>query len=182
MAQYHLEDDAKERISLLIKERIPWLIVGLLGGLVASILVSRYEDILTANIPLAFFLPVIVYMSDAIGTQTGTVYVRNMAKFKDNFFKYLAKEVLIGLSFGSIFGILLGIFAGFWIGSGQIALSVGLAMFITATIAPVIALIIPEVLSKGKIDPALGGGPFTTVIQDLISLLIYFSVAAVIIL
>lgn len=181
MAYYHLEDDTKERLTTLIKERLPWLIIGLIGGILATILVSRFENILSKNIGLTFFLPVIVYMSDAIGTQTETVYVRNLAKFKDNFFKYLFKEILIGLSLGVLFGFIMGFFAKLWLGSDQIALAVGCAMFINATIAPIIALIVPEILFKKRLDPALGGGPFTTVIQDVISLLIYLSVAVYII-
>ena len=182
MASYHLTEDASERLINLIKDRFPWLILGLLGGILATLLVSRFENILSKNISISFFLPVIVYMSDAIGTQTETIYVRNLAKFKDNFFKYLFKEMLVGLSFGLLFGILIAFFAQIWLGSTQVALTVGLAMFINAAIAPIVALLVPEILFKERIDPALGGGPFTTVIQDIISLLIYLTVAVLIIL
>lgn len=181
MAQYHLSDDTRERLTHLIKERLPWLILGLLGGFLATLLVSRFENILAKNISLAFFLPVIVYMSDAIGSQTETIYVRNLAKFKDTFLKYLFKEILVGIIYGVIFGLLIGLFAKIWLGSDQVALTVGLAMFINAAIAPVVALIVPEILFKERIDPALGGGPFTTAIQDMISLLIYLTVATAII-
>lgn len=181
MAIYHLTDDSKETLGSLLKERLPWLAVGLLGGILATIIVSYFKDTLSKNLPLAFFLPVIVYMSDAIGTQTETIYVRNLAKFKDNFFKYLFKEILVGLTFGIIFGLLITLFAKWWFNSDEIALSVGLAMFINATIAPVVSLIIPEILFKEHTDPALGSGPFTTVIQDIISLSIYLLIATVII-
>lgn len=182
MTYYRLTDDSKERVSLLIKDRLPWLMLGLLGGMVATILVSRFENILSANISLAFFLPVIVYMSDAVGTQTETIYIRNLSKFKDNFFQYLFKEILVGISFGLILASLLGLFAQVWLGSTQVALTVGLAMFINATIAPLVGLIVPEILFKERLDPALGAGPLTTITQDIISLMIYFLVAAVILL
>lgn len=179
--KFHLEDVNKERLGLLLKERFPWLLVGLFGGIASTIIVSSFQDILSKNIQLAFFLPVIVYMSDAIGTQTETIYIRNLAKFKDNFFKYLVKEMLIGLSFGSFFGLLIAVFAFIWFQSESVALSVGLAMFINATIAPLIALGVTEILFKERTDPALGGGPFTTIIQDIISLSIYLMIATAII-
>ena len=177
MNQYQLTDDAHERLGLLLKARVPWLLVGLIGGIVATFLVSSFEKLLSSNIALAFFLPLIVYMSDAVGTQTETVYVRNLAKFRDNFLVYLAKEIMIGISFGTLFGILLGAFAYVWLGSVQIATTIGIAMLINAIIAPVVALIVPEILFKEHTDPALGGGPFTTIIQEIISLVVYFVVA-----
>ena len=181
MIQYHLTDDSHEKLGALIKERLPWLILGLGGGLIATLIVSRFENILSSNISLAFFLPVIVYMSDAIGTQTENIYVRHLAKFKDNFLQYILKEVSIGLSFGLLFGLLLGLFAKLWVKSDMVALTVGLAMFINGTIAPIVALVVPEIIYKEHKDPALGAGPFTTIVQNIISLSIYLFVATLII-
>ena len=181
MAFYHITDDTKERVSSLIKERLPWLIVGLLGGIIVTFLVSKFEGILSKNISLAFFLPVIVYMSDAIGTQTENIYVRNLAKFRDNFLPYLLKELLVGVTFGIIFGTLLGLFAKLWLGFDSVAITVAIAMLINGILAPVVALIIPELLFKEHEDPALGAGPFTTISQDLISLSVYLLVAALVI-
>lgn len=173
-------NDENDGVGLLLRLRIPWLILGLLGGVAASFIVSRFEEILSQNISLAFFLPVIVYMSDAIGTQTETIFVRDLARGKVKFTTYLLKEVMLGLILGSIFGISIGLVVYFWIGSVDIALTVGLAMAINVALAPVVALIVPEVLFKEHSDPALGGGPFTTIIQDIISILIYFLVASLI--
>lgn len=181
MVNYHITDDAKERVSLLIKERLPWLIVGLLGGIIITILVSKFANILSKNISLAFFLPVIVYMSDAIGTQTENIYVRNLAKFRDNFLQYFIKELVMGISFGIIFGTLLGLFAQLWIGSTAVSLIVATSMFINGMIAPIVALIVPELLFKEHEDPALGAGPFTTIVQNLISLSVYLLMATLII-
>ena len=177
-----LEDDDKDSVSLLIKRRFPWLFLGLLGGILATILSSRFENVLSENINLAFFIPVIVYMADAVGTQTETVYVRNVADGKLQFGKYLFKETALGIVLGIIFGICIGTFAYVWLGSFETALSVGLALWLTMTTAPIIALIIPALLNKIHNDPAIGAGPMTTVIQDLLSLSIYFIIASVILL
>jgi magnesium transporter len=89
-------DDTKEKVEFLVLHRIPWLLVGLIGGVTASFIVSRFEDIISRNISLAFFLPLVVYMSDAIGTQTEEIYVRNLALGKVKFFTYLIKNCSLG--------------------------------------------------------------------------------------
>lgn len=180
--QEHLEeDDSKEPIGHLLEHRLPWLILGLLGGIATSIFVSKYEKVLSGDIRLAFFIPIIVYMSDAVGTQTETIYVRHLKKTGAGFGKYLLKESALGLSLGAIFGLIIGGFASIWLKSSSIGLTVGLAMLINVTLAPVLATIIPTLLYKEHSDPALGSGPLATIIQDLISLLVYFFIASLII-
>lgn len=176
-----LEDDQKERISLLIERRIPWLFVGMIGGIAAAIFASQFEEVLAQNLGLAYFIPVIVYMADAVGTQTEEVYIRNLGKEKIHFLKYLLKEIMLGLFLGMIFGLCFGIFALIWFKSSSIALTVGTAVFVSMAIAPAVSLIMPTILKKEHKDPALGSGPFTTVVQDLLSLSIYFLLASLII-
>jgi magnesium transporter len=174
-------DDATERISLLLRLRLPWLVLGLIFGIITTLFVGQFEKLLSQNVKLAFFIPVIVYMSDAVGTQTETIYVRNLAKKQINFFTYLSKEFVIGMVLGSIFGIASGVFAMVWLGTVEVALTVGLAMFVSILAASVISLITPTVLYREHTDPAVGAGPFTTVIQDFVTLLIYFAIATLII-
>lgn len=173
-------DDATEKVGLLLKLRLPWLVVGLLGGIVVSLVVSNFENIISKNIGLAYFVPIITYLSDAVGTQTETIYVRNLVKKQISFYTYLLKELSLGVALGLLFGLIIGLFAFFWLGSIKLALSVGLAMCINIIIAPLMALLIPEILFKEHTDPALGAGPFTTVVQYLISLLVYFGIAVII--
>ena len=139
LQKFQEEDVIKGRIDHLIEHRIPWLMVGLLGGILATFIVSKYEAILAAEVRLAFFIPIIVYLSDALGTQTETIYVRELSE-RDHFnlTKYIFKECIIGLGLGIISGIILGFFSAI-------------------------------------------SGPIATVIQDLISLLIYFLIANIII-
>ena len=176
----NIADDEKDGLGLLLRLRVPWLIVGLIGGTAASFIVSRFETVLAENISLAFFLPIIVYMSDAVGTQTETIFVRDLARGKASFSGYLVKEFFLGLIIGAVFGVLIGLISYFWIGSQGVALTVGLAMAVNVALAPIIALLVPEILFKEHTDPALGGGPFTTIIQDIISILVYLLVATLI--
>jgi len=177
----HFSDEEKESVGYLFRHRFPWLLLGLLGGIAVSVIVAKYEAILSQDIRLAFFIPVIVYMSDAIGTQTETIYVRGLVKKHTRFFVYLLKETVLGLGLGGFFGIVLGLFASVWLRSPAIGLTVGLAMFASVALAPVLALVIPAMLVKEHRDPAFGAGPFATIIQDLVSVLIYFLMATLII-
>lgn len=176
-----LTDDAKEHLSLLFKQRLPWLIIGLLGGTAASFIVSRFEHIISQNIELAFFIPIIMYMGDAVGEQTQNIYVRNLGKGKVNFKLYLIKESLLGFFLGILFGSIIGLVSFLWLQSFETSLTIALAMASTITIAPLVSLITSELLFVEKTDPALGSGPFSTIIQEVISLLIYFLLASVII-
>lgn len=179
---YPEEDVIKERIDHLIEHRIPWLFLGLLGGILTTIIIAKYEAILSADIRLAFFIPIIVYLSDAVGTQTETVYVRALSKRKNvNFLTYIFKESVIGCGLGVVSGALLGIFATYWLQSFAIGMTIGLTMLINLTFAPILAVIIPRILYRKHSDPALGSGPVATIIQDLLSLIAYFLVATVII-
>ena len=182
MSKLNIVSDTHQRLRILIQERLPWLLTGLLIGTGASYFVSRFETVLAEKISLAFFIPVIVYMSDAVGTQTETIFVRDLTEHRANFGKYLKKELSIGLVLGLILGVSIGAIALLWLKDADVALTVGIAMGLNVSLAPLVATIVPEFIFKRHEDPALGAGPFTTVIQDSISLLIYFAVASVILL
>lgn len=175
-------DEVRERFWGLIALRLPWLVFGLAVGVGVSFLVSRFEEILSQNIGLVFFIPIVVYMSDAVGSQSETLFVRRLAFKSFSFFKYLFKEILIGLVLGLILGALTGLAAFYWLGSIKIALTVAISMAVTVTISPLIALLMSEFLFKEHADPALGAGPVFTAFQDFISLAVYFLVASAIIL
>jgi len=173
----YLEGGAAEPAAHLLEHRLPWLFLGLLGGVAASVVVSKFEYLLASDLRLAFFIPIIVYMSDAVGTQAETIYVRNVAIRKIKFAKYLLKETAVGFGLGIIFGFIIGAFASYWLKSFEVGLTVGATMFINLSLAPILAVTIPALIHNEHSDPALAAGPVATIIQDLISLLIYFLVA-----
>ena len=171
-----LADDSKENVRLLVSRRLPWLFLGLLGSIATTLLVSKFEWVITKNISLVFFMPLIVYISDAVGTQTQTIFVRNLAQGKDKFGKYIIKEILLGIGLGVILGSFVGGAAFIWLREVRVAFVVGASIFTNLLLAPVIALFVSEVLYRSKTDPALGSGPVTTIIQDIISLFVYFMI------
>lgn len=177
-------DDSTENVSLLLRLRLPSLIIGLIIGGLITILISRFQRVLNQQLSLAFFIPVVVYMADAVGTQTETIFVRNLSiKKQAKLSVYVIKELFLGAIIGLIAGALVSIFAYLWLNSVGLALTVGLAMLASITIAAVLAIFIPTIIHKiANIDPAVGAGPFTTVLQDLITVIIYFVIASLIIL
>lgn len=178
--QFVEADDLKESTGFLLKLRLPWLVAGLIGGFLATFLISRFEAQLQQNVKLAFFLPMIVYLSDAVGTQTETIYIRNITNKKAMFKTYLFKELQIGLILGIFFGCVVGSVAYIWLQQFDLALTVGLAMAATVATAPVVAVCVARVFQTEHQDPAVGAGPFTTILQDIVSILIYFIIASLI--
>lgn len=161
----------------VLKARLPWLVVGLLIGTAASFVVSRFEDVLAQNTALAFFITMVTYMSDSVGTQSETIFIRTQAIRRFNVIKYISRELLIGGFIGAILGSVAGLFAVFISGKLEIGLILGLSLFFSMSSATVLACITPVILKALKKDPAVGSGPFTTAIQDMFSVVIYFSIA-----
>lgn len=176
-----IEDDLKDSLQNIVINRLPWLIIGLIGGIIVTLFVSSYEEILASDVRIAFFIPIVVYMSDAVGAQTEIIVIRRLKDQKTDLAKYLYRETLLGICLGIIFGLLMGIFSYYWLNSYELALTVGLAFLINIILAPLLATAIPIILFKNHKDPALGSGPITTIAQDLISLMVFFVIASIII-
>jgi magnesium transporter len=162
-----------------ILHRIPWLIIGLIGITVAAIFIGIFEATLENYIILAFFIPAIVYMSDALGTQHQTLFIRDLAILdKDLKIKYyFFRQMLIGVLLSLIISLLIFIIiAAFWQQSFM-ALIIATSMFITLIFSSFTSLFTTLVMNKLKVDPALGSGPLATIISDVTSIIIYFVVA-----
>lgn len=161
----------------LIKSRLPWLVVGLAIGLLASIVVSFFKGPVKENIALVFFMPVVAFMSGAIGTQTETVFIRSLTYLKINVVQYIFKELVLGMIIGAVIAFITGVFGYFLSDSFTIAVVVSVSIFVSMSVATVLGVLVPLLLKGLKKDPAVGSGPFITSLQDLISLTIYFSIA-----
>lgn len=172
-----LADDDRSSVKTMVMTRLPSLLLGLFLGFVLSFMTSVFEELLESNIQTVFFLPLIVYMADAVGTQTQTIYVRDLGRGKARFLTYLFKEMFLGMILGALFGIISFVVVAFWLGSVDLAMAVGIAVLAAIGTAPVVAIIVTEILELEHKDPALGAGPIATVIQDAISVLVFGYVA-----
>jgi magnesium transporter len=171
---------SEEPVQRRFRHRIPWLLVGLVGALLAADLVGWFESQLRNSLMLAFFIPGIVYLADAVGTQTETVVVRGLS-VGVGMRRMVWRELLAGLAIGLALGIVAGPLVWWRWGDPQIALTVGLAMFAACSTATLAAMTLPWLLNSLSLDPAFGSGPLATVIQDLLSILIYFAIAVVVV-
>ena len=167
-------------VSRLIKARLPSLILGLLGGLVAAYIVSGFEEVLKSYLVLAAFLPVMIYLSDAIGTQSQTLVVRMISmEPKFSLKRYLTREIKIGASLGAIFAILLFIATILGLGSISLGMIIGISMFVSMLTQAFIATYLSIILTKFHVDPAAASGPIATIISDITTVIVYFSMATI---
>mgnify|MGYP001137005468 FL=1 len=164
------------------KTRLPWLFASGIGGIIAASLIGIFENMLENIIALAAFIPVVLGMGGNIATQSSTIIVRGMATGRVNIggeIKLIIKEMKVGLLLGILYGILLGIFANisFSDAPGSLGIVVGLSICISMIVAATVGTVIPLVLRKLDIDPAVATGPFVTTIIDILGVLFYFLIA-----
>jgi magnesium transporter len=171
---------AQERVGQRIWHRLPWLLVGLAGAMASALIVGAFEHEIDANVLLALFVPGVVYMADAVGTQTETVLIRALS-VGVTVRSVLARELITGLVIGAIVGAAFLPFALIGWGDADIAVAVSLALFASCSIATLIAMLLPSVFQRLGRDPAFGSGPLATVIQDLLSILVYFGIVSAIV-
>ena len=173
------EEYFKTPVRTLIKQRVPWLVLGLVGGIFAAQIIGFFEQTLETQLILAAFIPLITYMADAISTETETIFVRDIAlNPKINVKKFLSKEIKIGFGVALICSILVAAYSFIRYGSPYLGLVLGISVSAAALIAIVIGTIVPWILYKFKEDPALATGPLTTILQDVLSVTIYFLAAS----
>jgi magnesium transporter len=159
------------------RDRLPWLLIGLAGSIVATFVVAFFEQQLQSRVAIAFFIPGIVYLADAIGTQTEAIAVRGLSLSHVPIRQLVMGELRTGLLIGLTLGALS--FPAIWLIFGaRLALSVGLALLVAGTVATTIGLLFPWLLARMGRDPAFGSGPIATIVQDVLSLVIYFLIAS----
>jgi magnesium transporter len=147
--------ESSDTVWRISRARIPWLLIGLLGGILGAQVISGFEGGISKVPELAFFIPLIAAMGGNVGVQSAAIVVQSLAKGNDQFgsiWKKIRKETLVGL----INGILLSI--------------------IIYLITLVFGTLIPLLLDKYKVDPALATGPFITTINDVLGLFIYLTI------
>jgi magnesium transporter len=160
--------------------RLPWLLVGLAGAIVAAWVVGSFEDELARTAILAFFLPGVVYMADAVGTQTEAVVIRGLS-VGVSIRRVLAREIVTGALIGIVISVLfVPVCFAIW-GDATVAIAVGLALFAACSTATAVAITLPWIFSRLGRDPAFGSGPLATVVQDLLSIVMYFVIASAIV-
>lgn len=178
----HFAVDNILEISLIqsVRHRLPWLVVGTLGGLAIAQIIGKFEHTLSNNLILATFIPLVVYIADAVGTQMEAFVIRDFALFRKlDFGRYFIKHFIVILAIAFLLGIVVTLTGFILYRQADVALVLGLAVAGSTISALFSGLIIPLLFRKINVDPANASGPLGTIIQDAISVVIYFSIAQV---
>ena len=167
---------AEESIALRIRHRLPWLLVGLIGAMASALLIGSFEEELERKVLLAVFVPAVVYMADAVGTQTEAILIRGLS-VGVTVREVLSRELVTGALMGAVVGAAFIPFVLVGWGDTDVAIAVALALFASCAIATAVAMALPWAFQRLGVDPAFGSGPLATVIQDLLSIAVYLAIA-----
>ncbi|MFQ3853575.1 magnesium transporter [Staphylococcus parequorum] len=173
-------DATNDSIIKTARKRLPWLIILTFLGMITATILGSFEDTLSQVALLAAFIPIISGMSGNSGTQSLAVSVRNISTgeiYEQSKFKVALRETGSGFLSGLICSILLFLIIMILYGQPILAVIVGASLTIAMTVGTLVGSMIPLVMDKLKIDPAVASGPFITTINDIVSMLIYFGLA-----
>ncbi|MDE7032468.1 MAG: magnesium transporter [Muribaculaceae bacterium] len=173
--------DADDSILAQTKARIPWLLIGIASGILASIILSTFEDQIQAVTALALFIPIIGGTGGNVGVQASAIVVQGLANGSLNvreFTHQLGKEALVGLLNASVISGVILIYNLLMLpGELAVTLSVTCSLFVVVMFATILGTVVPLTLEKLKINPALATGPFIQISNDIVGLIIYVQIA-----
>jgi magnesium transporter len=174
--------DSSDSVRVLTRARLPWLLVGLLGGIFGALVINQYEDQLQIYPEMALFIPLIAAMGGNVGVQSSAIIVQGLANNSlgfDGLWKRLGKEFLVALLNGFVCSVLILIYTIVVKDSYDLAATVSTALILVIVFAGLFGTFVPLMLDKYKIDPALATGPFITTMNDIVGLFIYFGIGHV---
>jgi magnesium transporter len=189
--QEHM-DDVFQRIGFRVAEvqtaspwrafrlRFPWLVATLVGGICCAMLAGHYEATLATSIILAFFLAMVLGLSESVSAQSVTVSVEALHGRKADriwLTRALRKEFITALLLGGLCGLVVAIVAWLWRGNGMAALVIGGSIAISMVAACLIGVLVPAVLHRFKLDPRIAAGPVSLALADIFTLLVYLNLA-----
>lgn len=172
--------DAGDNVFQRAWIRIPWLFIGMVGGILGAGVLGSHSLQLEQIPAMAFFIPLIAAMAGNVGVQSSSIIVQSIASGARNFDsvgRKLVKELSVAFSIAFLFATLIFVYNYFFTGNMRLTYSVSLTLFIVMIFASVFGTVVPLVLNKFKIDPAVATGPFITTTNDILGLLIYMTVA-----
>ncbi|MEN8789146.1 MAG: magnesium transporter [Flavobacteriaceae bacterium] len=174
--------EADDSIWELTRARLPWLFLGLVGGVGAAAIMGGFEEMISQHAILFFFTPLIAAMAGNVGVQSSAIIVQGLANddLKGSISNRLIKEMLLATLNGVILAIVLLLFTWFWKGTLPTAFAISISLIVVIIVAGIIGTFIPLFLHKRGIDPAIATGPFITTSNDIFGILIYFWIAKII--
>ena len=179
------ESSLNDNIKETTKQRVPWLAVNLLTSVLASLVIAQFEEAIAQIVALAVLMPIVASMGGNAGTQSLTVAVRALAT-KDltgaNVWRVIGRECAVGLINGVVFAVVMGIVGVIWFGSPALGYVIAAAMVVNMVIAGLAGTVIPVILDRLGIDPALASGAFVTTVTDVVGFFAFLGLAALVLL
>ncbi|KIC18783.1 magnesium transporter [Leisingera sp. ANG-Vp] len=179
------ESSLADKVIETTKRRFPWLAVNLVTAVLASLVIAQFEAAIAQIVALAVLMPIVASMGGNAGTQSLTVAVRAIATRDltgSNVWRVIRREVLVGLVNGLIFAVVMGIVGIAWFGSPMLGGVIAVAMVINLVVAGLAGTVIPVLLEKMNIDPALASGAFVTTVTDVVGFFAFLGLAAAVLL
>jgi magnesium transporter len=176
----HSDEEISDTVWDILKSRSSWLLVNLCMSLVGASVIGLFEESLQKMVALAVLMPVVSSMGGNAGTQTMTVAVRALATRdlgRGNAWRVIRREIVVGLLNGITFAMLLAGVAILWFGPAQLGAVIGLAIIVTLVAAAIGGIIIPLILERFDIDPAVSSGPLVTTITDVVGFFAFLGIA-----
>jgi magnesium transporter len=176
------EEELSDDVLYTVRSRFPWLLANMVAALVASSVIRLFEDSIERMIALAVLMPIVASMGGNAGTQTMTVTVRALATRdlgRANAWRIIRREVCVGILNGLGFALIMGAIAALWFGVTDLGIVIGLALLTVLSVAALGGILIPLLLNRLGVDPAVSSGPFVTTITDIVGFFAFLGIATV---
>ena len=174
------EEELSDDVLYTVRSRFPWLLANMVAALVASSVIRLFEDSIEQMIALAVLMPIVASMGGNAGTQTMTVTVRALATRelgRANAWRIIRREVCVGILNGLGFAVIMGVIAALWFGVADLGVVIGLALLTVLSVAALGGILIPLLLNRLGVDPAVSSGPFVTTITDIVGFFAFLGIA-----
>jgi magnesium transporter len=179
------ESSISDRVLETARQRLPWLIVNLLTAILASMVIAQFEDAISQLVALAVLMPIVASMGGNAATQSLTVAVRALAT-RDltgaNVGRVIWRETVVGLLNGLFFALVMGLVSWVWFGDPTLGLVIAAAMVVNLVVAGMSGILVPVMMERAGVDPALASGTFVTTVTDVVGFFVFLGLAAVVLL
>lgn len=179
------ESAISDRVLETARQRLPWLFVNLMTAILASLVIAQFEDAIARLVALAVLMPIVASMGGNAGTQSLTVAVRALAT-RDltgaNMGRVIWRETAVGLLNGLFFAAVMGAVSWFWFSDAMLGVVIGAAMIVNLLVAGMAGIMVPVMMEKAGVDPALASGTFVTTVTDVVGFFVFLGLAAMVLL
>ncbi|MDZ4096216.1 MAG: magnesium transporter [Paracoccaceae bacterium] len=179
------ESSISDRVVETTRQRLPWLFVNLMTAILASMVIAQFEATIARLVALAVLMPIVASMGGNAGTQSLTVAVRALATRDltgSNVWRVIRRETVVGLVNGVFFALVMGMVSWVWFGDRMLGLVIGAAMVVNLLVAGMAGILVPVLMDKAGVDPALASGTFVTTVTDVVGFFAFLGLATVVLL